>query len=90
MANMPSTNKVKRQGNINCDLARKVEKKYMRKGDDEFTPYIRAMEDAVRDVVLDSKDLMEITKMVQKNEEKRRESAAKRRIKRAEQKGTAK
>lgn len=75
MANMPKT--TKRQVSIRLDLhtCRAVEKKFAKPGDkSEVVAYIRAIEDATRDVLLTADDYRIIAAQVEANENKRKGS----------------
>ena len=82
MPGMMAIDKVKIQGGLNIEMSVKVEKKYREPGDDEFTPYIRAIEDAVRDVVLDENDALEVARRIRENAELRKMTPQERKARR--------
>ena len=73
MANMGKLTKRQFSARLDIELCVKVEKRYMRRNDNNrVTSYIRALEDATRDVVLTSADYQKIAAEVRANEMKRR------------------
>lgn len=59
---------------IDLHLCKAVEIKYLRPDDKDLgTAYIRALEDATRDVKLTAKDYQEIAEEIRRNELKRRD-----------------
>lgn len=72
MANMGKTSKRQIAIRLDLHLCRAVEKKFHRKDDEsEVVAYIRAIEDATRDVLLTANDYKIIAKQIQENENKR-------------------
>lgn len=78
MPGMTSIDKCRIQGDINIETALKVEKKYLKPGDYDFTPYVRAIEDAVRDVELTEEDALEVARRIKRNAELRSMTAEQR------------
>ena len=73
MANMGKTTKRQVAIRLDIDLCVAVEKKYsMPKDENKVTAYIRALEDATRDVILSSSDYKRIAEEVRANELKRK------------------
>lgn len=73
MANMPKTSKRQVALRLDLDLCRCIEVKFGRKYDtSKSTAFIRALEDATRDVQLSSKDYKIIAEEIRLNELKRR------------------
>lgn len=71
MANMPNANKRHVTMRVNVETCRAVEKKFGRKGDASASiPFIRALEDATRDVILDAADYQRIANEVSANARK--------------------
>lgn len=74
MANMPNANKRHVTMRVNVETCRAVEKKFGRKGDVSASlPFIRALEDATRDVVLSPADYQLIANEVRENARKVKE-----------------
>ena len=72
MSNMPDTNKRQVSTRIDIETCRKVEKTFSRPGDKSRNlAYIRALEDATRDVVLTEEDYEIILAEVKANKQKR-------------------
>ena len=75
MANMPNVNNRQIGLRPSIELCRKVEKKYLKAGDSgKSLAYIRALEDATRDVLLTAKDYQAIAREAKANERARKES----------------
>lgn len=75
MANMGKTTKRQVAIRLDLHLCRAVEKKFRHADDtNEVVAYIRALEDATRDVVLTAADYKIIAKQVEANELKRKNS----------------
>lgn len=73
MANMPKTTKRQVATRLDLDLCYMVEKKFGQPYDtSKSTAYIRALEDATRDVQLTAKDYKLIAEEVRRNELKRK------------------
>ena len=73
MANMGKTTKRQIAIRLDIDLCVAVEKKYSQPNDtNKVTAYIRALEDATRDVILSSRDYQIIAAEVRANELKRK------------------
>lgn len=73
MANMGKTTKRQIAIRLDLHLCRAVEKKFHRKDDaSEVVAYIRAIEDATRDVLLTANDYKIIAKQIEANETKRK------------------
>ena len=69
MANMPNINNRQIGLRPSIELCRKVEKKYAKNGDKgNSLAFIRALEDATRDVLLTAKDYQEIAREAKANE----------------------
>ena len=72
MANMGKVTKRQIAIRLDIDQCVAVEKKYLHKGDkNKVIAYIRAIEDATRDVVLTYRDYLKIAEEVRANEMKR-------------------
>jgi len=72
MSNMPDTNKRQVSTRIDIETCRKVEKTFARPGDkSKNLAFIRALEDATRDVVLTEEDYEIILAEVKANKQKR-------------------
>ena len=73
MANMGKTSKRQIAIRLDLHLCRAVEKKFHRADDEsEVVAYIRAIEDATRDVLLTANDYKIIAKQIEANETKRK------------------
>lgn len=72
MSNMPDPTKRQVSTRIDIETCRKVEKTFSRPGDkSKNLAYIRALEDATRDVILDEADYEIILAEVKANKQKR-------------------
>jgi hypothetical protein len=75
MPNMGKTSKRQVAIRLDLHLCRAVEKKYRFEDDTtDVVAYVRALEDATRDVILTSEDYEMIAAQVAKNEAKRKSS----------------
>ena len=73
MANMGKTTKRQVAIRLDLHLCRAVEKKFRRDDDtSDVVAYIRALEEATRDVILTASDYKIIAAAIEANEEKRR------------------
>lgn len=76
MANMPNVNNRQIGLRPSIELCRKVEKKYAKDGDKGTSvAYVRALEDATRDVILTVADYRAIAAEAKANEKARKEAA---------------
>lgn len=72
MSNMPDVNKRQVANRLDVELCRKVEKGFTREGDaSKNLAYVRALEEATRDIELDDDDYEIIAAEVRKNKSKR-------------------
>lgn len=72
MANMGKTNKRQVSVRIELTTCRAVEKKFKRAGDtSDVVAYIRALEEATRDVILTKEDYKIIQEQIEENEASR-------------------
>ena len=80
MANEGKTSKIVVSMRIELQLCAMVERKYKHKEDkDNAVAYVRALEDATRDVLLTAEDYRKIAAQVAKNEAKRIDNRNKKR-----------
>ncbi len=68
MSNQPDPTKRLVSARIDIELCRRIEKSYSRPGDvAKYLPFIRALEDATRDIVLDAEDYELIAEEIREN-----------------------
>lgn len=72
MSNMPDVNKRQVANRLDVELCRKVEKGFTREGDKgKNLAYVRALEEATRDILLDDHDYELIRAEIKANKAKR-------------------
>ena len=72
MSNMPDVNKRQVSTRVDIELCRKVEKEFSRRDDkSKNIAFIRALEEATRDIQLDDADYKLIAKEIKANKAKR-------------------
>ena len=72
MANMPDITKRQVSTRLDIELCRKVEKEFTRTGDkSKGLAYVRALEEATREIVLDDADYEIIAEEIRQNKVKR-------------------
>ena len=72
MSNMPDVTKRQVSTRVDIELCRKVEKEFSRPGDKtKSLCFIRALEEATRDILLDAEDYAQIAKEIKANQRKR-------------------
>lgn len=72
MSNMPDVGKRQVATRLDIELCRKVEKEFSRPGDkSKSLSFVRALEEATRDVLLDDEDYAAIAQEIKANKHKR-------------------